>query len=178
MPTGEGWAKIGVSATAGLATGGLSSLGGRIAGGAIIHAAEGAAKNAISGNQITMENVAKDAALGAFSGTASVVGKNAAQGTKTANQLTKKAKTATNIANTGRPRPAQTTRATQAQQTAQNYGGGPVANTATGVSTGVVGNAAQSSGTASGTTATNQVSNQTGVANSDNTRTVVKKEED
>ena len=177
-PTTEGAVKIGIAAAAGAATSGLSSLAGRIGGGAVIHAVEGVAKNAISGNQITVENVVTDAVLGSVSGGVSQAGKTVAQGTKTANQLAKQAKTATNIANTGRTRAAQTASATQAQQAAQNYGSGAVANTATGVSTGMIGNTVQNTGTTSTTTATNQVSNQSGVANSDNTRTVIKKDDD
>jgi hypothetical protein len=67
-------------------------------------------------------------------------------------------------------------RASQAQTAAQNYGGGNVSQTVTGVSAGVVGTATKSN--MQGTTAVpnNSVSNQSGVANSDNTTTVINEE--
>ncbi|MGD9489414.1 MAG: RHS repeat-associated core domain-containing protein [Calditrichaceae bacterium] len=69
MPTSEGWAKIGVSAAAGLASGGLSTFakGSRIAQVAIsagVSASEGAAKKLISGEQVTAGGVIIDAVAG------------------------------------------------------------------------------------------------------------------
>ncbi len=120
--------RVGVAAVAGGLTGGLSSIsstGARIAATATISVAEGAAKRAVSGEETTAGDVAKDAVFGAAGGyVAENVAKRAlasAEGQLAKDQLRR----AENAVADGRLRPAQLARAEAAKEALAQVGRGP-----------------------------------------------------
>jgi hypothetical protein len=110
------YGSVAISAGAGLLSGGLSvaTKTMKVAktvntiGNAAIAAGESMAKSAAQGKDITVSGVVTNVAVGTVAGAVKDAGKTVAQNSATAKQLTKKAKTLTNIANTGRPRASQT----------------------------------------------------------------------
>ncbi len=130
------WADVATAATVGFATGGLSSLktvgtlgkiGINIAG----SVTEGAIKANVGSKtyNYSVENATTDALIGGVSSIFGEVGKKVAQSTERAKGLNKIAKRLSNIAETGRARPAQALRATKAAKAAASYGSGPAAET-------------------------------------------------
>lgn len=175
--------QVGISALAGAASSGISSLAkvgtiGKLLTNASVNTTAGAAKNVVSGEQVTPGSIALDFGIGLGSGVAGSLGQATAQSTNTGNALAKNAKRLTNIASTGRPRAAQTIRATTAQAKAQNFGAGKISTSANATASGVVGNVLNSAQPIQLNVPTNPTTVQLGVANSDNTRTVVKIEEE
>ena len=117
-----------IAAAAGGLTGGLSAFSSattRIVGTAVISVAEGAAKRAVSGEETTVEVVARDAVVGGMAGgAAESIAKRAlgsAEGQLAKDQLRR----AENAVADGRPRPAQIAQAEAAKEALGNVGRGP-----------------------------------------------------
>ncbi len=175
--------QVGISALAGAASSGISSIArlgtvGKILANASINSGAGAAKNVVSGNQVTPGSLAGDFIIGGLARGAGAFTQKAAQASSTGKALAKNAKRLTNIANTGRARAAQTARAASAQTAAQTFGGGTVATSANATASGVVGNVLNPGQPIQPGVMTNPTALQPGVANSENTRTVVKIEDE
>ena len=172
-------AQVGISALAGAASSGVSSLArigtvGKLLANAGVNATAGAAGNLASGEKVTAQSIGADIIIGSVSTALGKAGQAAAQTTSTATALAKNAKRLTNIANTGGPRAAQTARAATAQAKAQGFGAGSVATSFTTAGTQGAGAALNPGQPIQPSATTNPTVSRPGVANSDNTRTVIK----
>ena len=126
--------KIGTSGAVGALTSGLSALegvglAGRVAIGAAGSVAESEGHALAVGKNISGKEALTSAALGSGAELLGAAGKAIAHGTETDKGLQGVAKRLENIAAEGRPRAAQTARATAAAAQAAEYGEGKVAET-------------------------------------------------
>jgi len=120
--------RVAIAATAGGLTGGLSAFSStatRVAGAAVISVAEGAGKRAVSGEESTVEKVARDAIVGGVAGVAAESIAKRALGSAEGQLAKDQLRRAENAVADGRPRPAQIARAEAAKEALGNVGRGP-----------------------------------------------------